>query len=85
MSADSVCSGLNLHSANLPVNLIPKKKAPKIPQIAIDLDYSRIPGHTYYSQKDASIIYLSLPGARAMRHGTVGKMAQRGAVPPKCK
>ena len=26
----------------------------------IILDYSRIPGHTYYSQKDASIIYLSL-------------------------
>ena len=50
-----MCSGLNLHSANLPVN---KKKVPKIPQII--LDYSRIPGHTYYSQKDASIIYLSL-------------------------
>ena len=33
MSADSVCSGLNLHSANLPVNLIPKKKVSKIPQI----------------------------------------------------
>ena len=49
-----------LNSANLSVNLIPRssKDSPKYSPII--LDYSRIPGYTYYSQKDTSTIYLSL-------------------------
>ena len=37
MSADSVCSGLNLHFANFPVNLIPKKKKSSKDSPNIDL------------------------------------------------
>ena len=51
-----------LNSASLPVNLIPKKKrsSKDSPKHLLFWNYSWIPGHTYYSQKDASTIYLSL-------------------------